>query len=613
MPSSSRPPRPRTRRRWLSLAITFAAALPIALLFSGAVRRSVHLARLDGAPPQRERALNYVMRESPGDPTLVRAVVERFDDLEPEPLLQAYAALSRSAVARGSAAPARLIHNLQRFDHPDFVRAFGLLDASGAGRDPVLLDRAAHRVARAAPPEADALRRLLEVQGAWSTPPVPAPVYLDWIARRCADGQPALRRHAAGLLATLPASVFATPGAAGRARGLLVGLAADPRPAVRRAALAAAAALHAVDPPAAAIPLRLQTDSDPAVRAAAADLVDLLAGRPVPEPAIPLPPAGLEAVTDANRLAVWRDLVLAPERTAARHARARIAAAPVGDGRPDTPLVYAAAARQGRVDPALLARAYAQGLPEAEWRRLLAQLEGTPPGSVSMRLPASTPHLLRPAAARAAQKPRPEWLRPVLRLKDRPALRADACLVAAQRFDDPTVCSLIDTLLADPAPRVRLGGALIAALRGQRVDALRRRADEDPDPAVRRFARLGLWMQHSLPDLNGKAAGFFMGQPDLPEPLVMLALLHRGVWGPVLDRLNSPDAYTPEQRRQLLGRERFAGVLQQYLPPDAPKLHLWSDGDHFARELDALAAWAAVNRRRGDGGGGGGTQVASQF
>ena len=559
------------------------------------------LSQLDGAPAQRERALNYVLRESSADPTLTRAVVDRFDTLDPEAVLQAYAALSRTHRSGRGLASRRLIHNLHRFDHPAFVQAFNLLDATGAGRDPALLDEAARRLTRAAPPDADALRLLLTRQGAWSTPPVPPPIYLDWVARRCADAQPALRRHAAGLLATLPASVFNAPDAGHRAQGLLAGLADDPQPTVRRAALAAAAALHAVNPAAARIPHRLQTDPNPTVRAAAADIVDLLAGRPVPEPTIPRPPTELNAVTDANRLAVWRDLVLAPEGPASRRVRDRIAAAPVGDDLPNTPLVYAAAARRGLVDPALLSRAHAEGLPEAEWRRLLAQLEGVAPGSVALdTLPASTPLLLRAAAARAAQQPRPDWLRPVFRLDDHPALRADACLVAAQRFDDATLPHLIDTLLADEDPEARISGALIAGLRGERASALRQLAVEDPQPAVRQFARLARWMQHDLPHLEGTAAER-LGHPDLPEPLVMLALLHRGAWGPVLDRLFDPVATPPARRRALLGPERFAIVLGHHLPADAPPLHLWADGDQFARELDALSAWAAVNRRRGHG------------
>ena len=596
-------PRPRLRpsRLWLSLAFTFAAALPVALFLTGTVRRSMFLSQLDGAPAQRERALNYVLRESSADPTLTRAVVERFDTLDPEAVLQAYAALTRSPRPGQGLASDRLIHNLHRFDHATFVQAFNLLDASGCGRDPTLLREAAQRLTRAAPPEADTLRELLTRQGAWSTPPVPAPVYLDWVARRGADAQPALRRHAAGLLATLPASVFGDPDAAQRAQHLLEMLAGDPQPTVRRAALAAAAALHAIDPAAARIPRHLQTDPDPAVRAAAADIVDLLARRALPESTIPRPPTELDAVTDANRLAVWRNLVLAPESPASRRVRDQIADAPVGDDQPNTPLIYAAAARRGWVDPALLSRAHAQSLPEAEWPRLLAELEGAAPGSVALdTLPASTPHLLRPAAARAARQPRPAWLRPVFRLDDRPALRANACLVAAQRFDDATLQHLIDTLLADEDPEARISGALIAGLRGERANALRRLAVEDPQPAVRQFARLAQWMQHDLPQLEGTAAER-LGHPDLPEPLVMLALLHRGAWGPVLDRLFDPVATPPAQRRALLGPKRFAIVLGYHLPTDAPPLHLWADGDQFARELDALSAWAAVNRRRGNG------------
>ena len=602
------------RRLWLSLAFTFAAALPVALFFNGSVRQSVHLSRLDGPPAQRERALNYVMRESPTDHALARAVVDRFDTLSPEAVLQAYAALARANRARDADAVARLIHTLHRFDHAAFTRAFALLDAAGAGRDPMLLDQAGRRIARAAPREADELQRLMAAQGAWTTPPVPAAVYLDWIAQRCADSQPALRRQAAGLIATLPAPLFNTADSAARARELLAGLAADPQPSVRRAALAAAAALHALDPMAAKIAHHLQTDGDPAVRAAAADVVDLLAGRPVPEPALPRPLKPHEPVTDVNRLAVWRDLLLSPEMPAGRRQCERMAAAAVGDDQPDTPLAYAAAARRGVVDDALLAKAHdAPGLPEAEWRRLLAQLEGAALGTVTIDLPADTPYLLRPAAARAALRPQADWLRPVLRLDDRPALRADACLVAAQRLNDEIIDQLIHQLLNDPDTESRISAAMIAGLRGRRVEALYRQAHDDPSPEVRRFAQLARWMQHDLPELDGHVAQW-LGRPGLPEPLVMLALLHRGEWGVVLDRLFDPAAYSPQQRRALLGGERFAVVLDQHLPPDAPRLNLWADGDHFARELDALAAWAAVHRRRGDGfGSPTGQHLASNF
>ncbi len=592
------------RRLRFSLVLTFTFALLAAFFFTGSVRRSMHLARLDGSPAQRERALDHLVRTSRVDPALTRAVIHCLDTLPPEAALHTYIAMGRAAEARGvpisPAAPPRLIQNLHRFDVAAFIRAFELLAASGNATDQALIEQAAQRLPSASPDHAQALRQLLTDQGAWSTPPVPATVYLDWVAKRGADTQPALRRHAAGLLACLPESVFESPMHRVKVRSLLSALADDMQPDVRHAALDAAAALHAVDPQTTEISVRLQNDPNPTVRAAAADIVDLLSGQRLSAPTAPRPVLGLDVVTASNRLSLWRSLLLVPDRPTDRRVREQVAQAPVGEEHPHTPLVYAAAYRQAHVNPALLARARTHDLPQAEWRRLLAQLEGAHPGSVMMDLPPATPQALRPAATRAAHQPHPRWLHAVLRLDDQPALRANACVVAVERFDHTTRGALINQLLDAPDPHSRVSGALIAGLCGQRIGDLRQCAELDPDPVVRQFAQLARWMQHDLPDAHARAAER-LGHAELPEPLVMLALLHRGQWGPVLDRIFDPDVYNPEQRRVLLGRQRFALVLGQHLPPDAPPLHLWADGDHFARELDVLRAWAAIHRRRGEG------------
>ncbi len=559
----------------------------------------MHLNRLEGSPEQREKALHYISRKATTDTALAREVVSRFTQLSPDALLQTYTVLNRTGRARGAGAPDMLIQNLPRFSHPGFVEAFALLEAADRGRDLDLLAQAAKRVATANLAQARELFVLLDRQGAWTTPPLPPKVYLDWIERNSHAAQPALRTQAARLLASLSDSALASAQTSHQVANLLDALSTDPQPQVRQAALHAAATLHDQSPRFTAVAMQLEQDAEPTVRYIASDVVDVIHHRTAPRPTVPRLTLQPQELAPDNRITAWRDILQTPVTPATRQWWMQFANQPMAANNLNTPLQYAAAFRSATLNPDLLEQARLDTLDAMHWRLLLAQFEGVPHGSTALQLPPNTPHLLRPAAVRAAQRPSPAWLTGLLQKDDAHALQANACLAATQRFDDATLDQFIDDLTHNPDADARISAALIAGLSGRRTDHLRKLLDEERRPVVRQFLLLGLWMQGQRPKLDPNIAGW-LGRDGLPEPLVMLALLHRGQQSTVLDWLLNPQRSSPADRAALLGGQRFADVLTHHLPPTAPKLDVWADGELFARQIALLSAWQAVHRRDGD-------------
>ncbi|MEM9882565.1 MAG: hypothetical protein AAF800_06590 [Planctomycetota bacterium] len=231
------------------------------------------------------------------------------------------------------------------------------------------------------------------------------------------------------------------------------------------------------------------------------------------------------------------------------------------------------------------------------WSDRLRQFENAPLGRLDhVAFDPAMPHLVRVAAARAARDPEPAWLHDTLRLDGRAAVRDLACVVAAERFDGARLDALIGELLGGFDPDGRASGAVLVGLTGRKLASLRRAVDTERDPAVRVLLRVGLWMSGGDARFEDAQVVSLLGRAGVPDSTVALALLHRGRWREVLDALfRSPPGGSAGLDRRLRA-ERWAHVLNRYLPPAAPRPDPAAPWPDWVEQREDLRAWHALHR-----------------
>lgn len=247
---------------------------------------------------------------------------------------------------------------------------------------------------------------------------------------------------------------------------------------------------------------------------------------------------------------------------------------------------------------------------DTRWTALLAALEGTPVGQASLQITDDMPDLLRLAAVRVMDQPRPYDLTPVF-YSDSATLRELACIVAADRFTTEQHEQLVNSLLTDFDDEARMSGAILAGLTGvqrellARVTAAHRQMEHETKWRILQVLQLGMWMQgrpvqgrDGALDMNRHVLGL-LGRADMPRTTVLLAMLHTG-HPQALQRLLQPRtderplfADLPAERplAHLFEHYRWWWVLKRYLPDDAPGFALWADDDLQQLQVDALRNW----------------------
>ncbi|MEO1237235.1 MAG: hypothetical protein AAFX76_10655 [Planctomycetota bacterium] len=230
------------------------------------------------------------------------------------------------------------------------------------------------------------------------------------------------------------------------------------------------------------------------------------------------------------------------------------------------------------------------------WQVSLTEWERRAPGSVEIDFTREMPHLLRPTAVVAATTPSPDWVIDTLRLDGRPAARDRACLAAVRRFDGPDLDALIEALITGHDPEGRMSAAALAGLSGRWGVRLAEAISSERDPAVRRVVAAGAWMVSPVM-WPAEDPALWLGRSGLPETTLMLAMLHRGDWIAVVDRLVGRDAEPiPAATIELLIARRWIDVLGAYLPPEAPPVDPSSTPASVVGQLLNLRAWAASHR-----------------
>lgn len=522
----------------VSALLVVAAAVPLGVIGVRYAERSVTLARLDHPQPTvREAALNDLYRMVTRRPDRAAAAAERIGTVDVEHLDEVLAVLRRAGVVRDPKLQDALARRLVGLPNDAFLAAAAYAaysDQAGTARD----TSAVRRLQDPAATEAQRLGlvALLERAGTWRSPPIPPGLILEHRVRGLVDPDPVLRQFAV------------------RSVGELI--LESPELSVARLASALRPALG---------------DSEPAVRYAAATSWAGLVGRD------PFLRRDLEAMASDDEPAVrdWVDRLLR-----------------LGTSGPHPE----PAATADRVD-------FSGATPR--WRSRLHRLESAASGSlVGVVFDPAMPHLVRIAATRAAPEPEPDWLIDTLRLDGRSAARDLACVVAAERFDEAQLDALVGKLLNGFDPEGRVSGAVLAGLTGRRVDLLRQVVDGERDPVVLTLMRVGLWMASAEVPLDGPQVGSLLGRDGVPDSTVGLALLHRGGWREVLDGffrlppagLPGDSTFADADRR--LRAERWALVLNRYLPPDAPRPDPGVAWPEWVEQREDLRAWHALHRGR---------------
>ena len=615
---------PRLGPLLVSLVVATAFAVPLAIVVVPELETRRQMERLGGDDPAaRDQAIAHLAREARDDPGLVKEVASRLRAVPGEAVPPIYAAFA-SAVDDPGELPDAAVAALPRLEHADFTAVVRLLERQGEARRPPVLDEAAARLDHADDDRFAELYALLERLGGWERPRVSDDAWLRWIeaAMPPAPGVDNTEDGDRPRFATFVADRLGeVPELAGDPRVIAMTdrLLSLPDPAERLAAMPLTVSFIPLHPAYEPMVREMANDEHPEI-ADAAERVILLLETDSSEPRMSIRRLGLAAhsadgltsaapseLTPDNVVGVWRR-VLAMDDTAEARAWWRELAAMDLDDLLRRPVALAATYRLGSEalppidsDP--------DALTEHQWKAVLAALEGAEPGSVDLSVPDAMPHVVRPAALRAARDPDPAWLLDTLRLDDRPAARDVAVVTAAEVLPPEGLDLLIETLLKDPDPEGRMSAAMLVGLTGRQIELLEKWRQREQRQAVRLMMGVGLWMTGREPGLGEQLASM-LGRAGLPETTLMLAMLNgpasAGVGaddGPgtarlaaVLDRLN---AMPEDQRLDLLGTRRWWRVLAPHLPDDAPRLSLWADGTLARDQLADLRVWSWLHRYDG--------------
>lgn len=518
-----------------SLTVAAAIVVPLAAVGTSVAHRHLELNRLASADPtQRERALNTLIRYA-DDPRWINGAARRLDALPDDAVLPLVNALRFAEVEDADAFYTALAVEMPRLSDGVFAAVTPLfLEAHAAGK-PGVVAQAIVRL-RSAPdwPSRQAWIAWLDEQQAWTTPPVPIDLYVDWLARGTAAERPALRIDTARRLGDLPIHQPAIDAqdVAAPLRQLL----GDDDAAVRAAALWAIAGYvprHAkflMDIEQAA------TDEDPQVRSQAQRLTREWSQADAELPQALGPPAKLTAEASNP----WSSVLMA------------------FDNQPSASIDVifdAAMPHHVRIAATRAAR-------HAEPRWLLDTLR------INDR-----PALRDVAALTLAQRFTPDELATFITelLKDHdPEARLSGAVLSGligRGAGNVETALLRERRAAD---RIVLQAALW--MQGHRP-AL--------DGQVQAF--LG---NRGVPQSTLLLAMLHAGQTRA----VLDRLLGLGEHHP-LD-LTGP----PRRTTALLRTERWTLVLNRYLPPDAPRLPLHATDPVFAQRLADLRAWHALHR-----------------
>ena len=504
--------------------------------------------------------------------------------------------------------------------------------ARTAHEDPRVVRAVIGRMRQANDERFRSLQGGLDRAGQWRCPPLPADVYLRWLASAASDPDREGRLLAAQRLGEL-GHLSGAPEIARR----LAHLAADDDPDVRYNALIAAARL------AVAVPASAQHHVD-VIRAATADaetdiarhawlLLGLVSPPGIPPPSIPAltaerridaalwcaarlnaqdrvigvmldrnaPPGvrgmaaySLHGVPGAHWQTVIDELSNRDETNAVLLQRVVLSA----PGSSAWPLELGpsdgSSSESWRPAAAHRCAAWLVGHPDHRWwidaspLVRLAVWEGLAPGTARLDLDATTPDLHRLAGYRAVAKAPTDILMPLFH-RARSELRDQACIAAAHRLDAQGRAALIDRLIGAFDDDAKMSGAILAGLCGRSMDVLERRVEIEDAWAVRQVQRLGLWMGGRL-EMHPDQVRALLAQERIPASTVLLALLHRDPNAGLTWLLN-PEGEPPVDLVELLVRYRWWYVLESFLPEDAPPLWLWADANLQHLQLDVLRNW----------------------
>jgi len=258
----------------MSLAVAAVIVVPLAAVGTSVIRRHVQLNQLGSADlAERERALNALIKEAHDDPRWLVGAARRLKWLPEDAILSLVNAVQIAAPPDSGFFYVALSEELSRLTDPAFMSvALGLRTVEYADHDAVVNEALTHL--RSAP-NRDARQpwiTLLDQFQAWTTPPVPVEIYVEWLARGVDAERPALRLHTARQLGDLP--IRQPQFDVGLTTAPLRELLRDDNVGVRRAALWAVAGYVRRDPTLLAdIQARMTEDSDPKIRQQAARLV----------------------------------------------------------------------------------------------------------------------------------------------------------------------------------------------------------------------------------------------------------------------------------------------------------------------------------------------------
>lgn len=267
----------------ISLLVTMAIVVPLAVV---GVRVAIRHAKLDTLThpvhdtAQREKILNWLIRETPDDPTLVEDVADLLEHMPEEALVQVRNTLDHAGTADHPDFRAALLNQLDRLSTDTLIEVGWTLPSDAPPVQKRIIAAALPHLDRTLTDgQRDSLIALLDHFRGWSSPPVPVEHYVAWIVRGLDAELPLLRIRAAQQLGDLPLTqpevsiaLIEPP---------LRSLLQDTDLAVRHAALLAVAGYVPREPDLLSLIESRQNDPDPRIAALASRLIDTWHGRDV--------------------------------------------------------------------------------------------------------------------------------------------------------------------------------------------------------------------------------------------------------------------------------------------------------------------------------------------
>lgn len=277
-----RPPAPRNFgfKLSISLLITAALAIPAAVVGVRVANRHALLDTLtDPAPQVRERGLNYLIRESSSDPSLIGDAAELLDHIPDAGVIELRNALEIAGTLDHPAFLPALLDQLDRLSPETFIEITRTLPVDEPATRGRVIAAALARLAEASehPERRHFLIGLLSRNGGWSSPPVPIEIYVEHIVRGLNSTQPTLRVLVARQLGELPITQPKIP--LPLIEPPLRALLKDDDAGVRRVALFVAAGFVPSHPACLEIIERQRNDPDPRVAEIAESMVEIWHGR----------------------------------------------------------------------------------------------------------------------------------------------------------------------------------------------------------------------------------------------------------------------------------------------------------------------------------------------